>query len=83
MSGAQSDASSAKMEAQAAHDLALLAKNQSESTKADLLALLERITTFLTADGADPNEIRQVFDVTNKLLARAITSITLQHNEHF
>lgn len=50
----------AKDDVTKAYNKALLAKNVSENARADLAALLDEITDFLTAGGARAQEIRQV-----------------------
>ena len=46
--------------AQMAHDRAEFAKNESETSRADLEALIKRITVFLSNGGATPQEVRDV-----------------------
>lgn len=50
----------AKMAAQEAYDSASAVKNESESTHAALVDLMDRITEFMAQKGAKPAEIRQV-----------------------
>ena len=51
---------SAKSEAQMAYDLAMSAKNESETSRAELQDLLNRISVFLGQQGASPTDIRTV-----------------------
>jgi hypothetical protein len=51
----------ANSDAQEAHDRALFAKNQSETNRAELQALIETITYFLEQHGAKPEDIQKVF----------------------
>lgn len=67
---AQNLADMAKQEAQMAFDKALQAKNESESAKAELDDLINRITEFLSQKGARPADIRAVAD---EVLAMSIS----------
>ena len=50
----------AKADAKMAYDMALGAKEESESTRDDLQGMIDRITEFLTVQGARPTDIRDV-----------------------
>ena len=57
---AEITANAAKNDAQMAYDVAMEAKNESETNRAELEDLLNRITQFLGQAGASPTEIRTV-----------------------
>lgn len=57
---ANEKALSSQNEAQEAYDAANRAHNMSGQAKADIDEIVEKIKTFLDADGAKPQEIRTV-----------------------